>query len=786
MLLLVLLVVAIASPVSASEWRAAYGLSSNDFGTLSIQLQSQGFRPVSLDGNGTAGNPHIASTWIKDGFTNWQAQVGMSATDYQNTVSSLAGQGYRLLCVDTYDSYPNERYAAVWVKDGLGWGARNRLTSAQYQTEFVNFANAGYRPISMSASGSGANTYFSAVWVFDAKPSIGRHNMTAAGYQSFLDSFQTSGFRPVSVTGYGVVGSPQFGALWVEEEQPEWGAFYEQSSLAFASTFIAQTNSGFRPTAIVEYGSAADPRYASLWQKDPPARIWQITGVANLGLTGVDRAMTNYMQSRNISRASLALTKDGRLAFSRAYTWAPTNTPATSPTNLFRIASLSKSITSAAVFQLVESGLLGLDQKVSTVLDLTNVVDGRFPDVTVRQLLQHWGGWDRAVSFDPMFYDYSITNALHLPLPTTPEMVLNFMKNQPLDFTPGARYAYSNFGYSLLGLIIERLSRQPYEQYVRENLLAPMGIFEMRVGQSLLGNKLPAEVDYDDPLRRWAGSVMGPGAGRVPIQYGGWNLRTMDSHGGWVASASDLVRFITAFDTRTNSPLLSATNIDLMWSRPPGQSLNDSYYYAAGWQVRPINGQSGLLNAWHSGLLDGTFTYFVRLYNGLDWVALFNKSPSVPGVPDYDAIDPEINAAIAGVTSWPTNNLFDSDENGLLDSWELYYFGSIGVNPRSDADGDGASNLAEYIAQTDPLNPADSPKLEISKIAGGTTVLRWDAKRGRSYNFDSSSKLADPPTWTPLTNASSSLGKGAIQFWTNSLSGPDDQFYRMGVRIKNW
>ena len=654
--------VLMASPAPALEWRGSYDYSSNAFVTLTTELRSQGFRPISVDGNGAVGNEHIASAWVKDGFTNWAMKVGMTSRDYESALTNYSAQGYRVLCIDAYDTYPTERYVAVWVKDGMIAATTNRLTSAQYQTAFTNFLALDYRPTWVSANGSGTNLYFAAVWVKDGKPSIGRHNMSAADYQAFLDSYQGSGYRPVSVAGYGAIDSPQFGALWLTEEQPEWAAFNEQSSFAFAATYSSQSSNGFRPTVITEFGSTADPRYASIWQKDPPPRVWQMTGVAPSSLTAVERAMTNYMQVRNISRGSLAVTKDGRLVFSRAYTWAPTNTPPTTPTNLFRIASLSKPITAVVVLQLIESGQLGIDQKIDTILNLTNAADAHFRDVTVRQLLQHRGGWDRAVSFDPMFYDFKITKALHVPLPTTPEMVLDFMKTQPLDFTPGERYAYSNFGYLLLGRVIERVTGLTYEQYVQNHVLAPLGILDMRVGQSLLANKLPAEVDYDDPLRRVVSSVMGTGSPRrVPLQYGGWNIATMDAHGGWLASAPDLVRFLSAFDTRTNSPLLSAASVDLMWSRPPGQNTTDKHYYAAGWDVRPIANPPGTLDASHSGLLDGTFTYFVRRHDGINWAALFNKSPSAPNAPSYNAINFEINNAANSVANWAANKLFDEE-----------------------------------------------------------------------------------------------------------------------------
>ena len=76
--------------------------------------------------------------------------------------------------------------------------------------------------------------------------------------------------------------------------------------------------------------------------------------------------------------------------------------------------------------------------------------------------------------------------------------VIRYMSKQKLDFDPGARYAYSNFGYCLLGRIIETVTGLGYESYIQRHLLKPLGIFDMRIGQSLLSERAPAEVNYEE------------------------------------------------------------------------------------------------------------------------------------------------------------------------------------------------------------------------------------------------------------------------------------------------
>ena len=388
-----------------------------------------------------------------------------------------------------------------------------------------------------------------------------------------------------------------------------------------------------------------------------PARVWKQTGPDVPGLGSFDEIMARYMKDRNISSGSLAVLRNGRLVLARGYSWTPEGAPPVPPTALFRIASVSKPITAVGVLQLVEQGKIRLDQPLGDFIDVSRWTDRRIEKVTVRHLLSHRGGWDRDAAFDPMFRDQIICKAAGRPLPTTPQMVIDYMATQPLQFDPGTKYAYSNFGYCILGRIIEKITGRPYEDYIREKVLAPIGVTDMRVGHSLPAQHLPGEVEYVDPSNSREDNVMGTGPeGKVPETYGGFNLRTMDAHGGWVASAVDLARFSAAVDPKGNHPLLSAATIEQMWRRPPEVPESDQRYYALGWSVRIVG--DGKINVWHNGSLPGTFTLLVRRWDGLSWVALFNQRSEGRSMPPSDAIDGLLHQAADRVTRWPDNDLF--------------------------------------------------------------------------------------------------------------------------------
>src|SRR5207302_1075124 len=122
--------------------------------------------------------------------------------------------------------------------------------------------------------------------------------------------------------------------------------------------------------------------------------------------------------------------------------------------------------------------------------------DERWKDVTISHLLHHRGGWDRDKSFDPMFHSGPIVRELKIDPPAGADAVVRYMLRRPLDFTPGARYVYCNFGYCLLGRVIEKVTGERYEDYVKKEVLAPLGIGRMRQGRTLLKDRAPDEVKY--------------------------------------------------------------------------------------------------------------------------------------------------------------------------------------------------------------------------------------------------------------------------------------------------
>ena len=368
------------------------------------------------------------------------------------------------------------------------------------------------------------------------------------------------------------------------------------------------------------------------------------------------------LEEWEVPGASIAITRDGKLVLARGYGLANVeNGEPVEPDSLFRIASISKPITAVAVLQLVEQGILDLDERVFEVLEEFEppreaTRDPRLDEITVRHLLQHSGGWDRDKSYDAMWIAGRVQRELGVSAPILCGDVIRFMLGQPLDFDPGSQYAYSNFGYCLLGRVIEEKTGRPYEEYVREAVLKPIGITRMRIGGTLLEDRAEGEVTYYGyPGLEQAYSVIPGTPELVPWPYGGFHLKTMDAHGAWIASAIDLLRFTMSVDGSRPPPVLESATVKSMVSRPDPPLWEDSaYYYGMGWGVRPITDQA---NWWHSGGQPGTISLLVRTYHGFAWAALFNSRPQKRDL-FSNKVDELMWRAHGEVSRWPSHDLF--------------------------------------------------------------------------------------------------------------------------------
>ncbi|PCK07610.1 MAG: hypothetical protein COA42_13355 [Alteromonadaceae bacterium] len=254
--------------------------------------------------------------------------------------------------------------------------------------------------------------------------------------------------------------------------------------------------------------------------------------------------------------------------------------------------------------------------------------------ITIEHLLTHTAGgkaWDISYSIfgasDPMFSRKVMNQS---------ELIGWVLDTRDPSESPGTTYNYSNFGYSVLGRVIEAKTNQSYESYVQNNILKPMGITTMRIGGNSEADRYPGEVVYHD------GELFTNPYGSF---IHGMDLRRMDAHGGWIASAIDLTRFMVHVDGFLTKPdFLSSASIKTMTSP---SSVNK--YYAKGWSVNTNN-------KWgHNGSLPGTSGILVRTSEGFSWAILVNTHKNGKF---FSELDQMMKKAVNGVSLWPNVDLF--------------------------------------------------------------------------------------------------------------------------------
>lgn len=319
---------------------------------------------------------------------------------------------------------------------------------------------------------------------------------------------------------------------------------------------------------------------ASLPPREPPSGEHQLTAEdVNAWLDG---KLPDALKNEDIPGAVVSVVKDGQVVTTRGYGWADTGASGGQPvavdpqTSLFRVASISKIPTSIAAMQLVEQGKVDLDADISAYLDFE--IERRFDEpLTLRNLLTHSAGFEESIR---MAQDETDLEAY---VKTNPPVQV---------FEPGSTPGYSNYGMALAGYIVQRVSGQPFETYVREHVLEPAGM---------------TSSTYEQPLPKDMAGSLGPGytstGEEVPFE-----LMGDFPAGSLTASAPDFAAFMNAQLSRSPK-LLREETWEQMWSPGLGEERLGNRakagemglgYFDLSRHGRRVVGHGGDIVGWHS------------------------------------------------------------------------------------------------------------------------------------------------------------------------------------------
>ena len=423
------------------------------------------------------------------------------------------------------------------------------------------------------------------------------------------------------VAGYPVGDAVKYVAIWEQGAAPPIEAHHGLSAGDYQSTFDDLGKQGYRPIVVSGYGAPGGANYAAIWEN------FQYSGA---DLAHIDSVVNGVLTSASVPGLSIAIAKGGHLVFAKGYGVADkTSNAPVHTSSLFRIASVTKPFTSTGIMKLVEAHKLSLSDKVFG--------PGSRPrhDLHVEPQRHAHQRHRRCRKSCRIRRGSSPTTRTTRCSRTTRSSQAQHHETRSqtrmLASAPGSTYAYSNFGYLILGRVIEKVTGQAYDAWLKANVLGPSGISDMQIGGSTVALRAANEVTYYESATTDPYTI---------------DVARMDSHGGCIATPIDHVRFAVHKDGFSPPVDLLSTADETLVTTPTSQSIAAGASYGLGWSVTTAN------TWWHNGSLPGTTSIMVRTSNGMTWSAIANTRDNSPDIDDM------MWNVVNGVSAWPNIDLF--------------------------------------------------------------------------------------------------------------------------------
>ena len=338
----------------------------------------------------------------------------------------------------------------------------------------------------------------------------------------------------------------------------------------------------------------------------------------------MDSVIERYLKRWEINGAQLVITRNDSLLYARGFGMADKERGIRmEPNMLMRFASVSKLITAVGIMKLQEMKKLKLNEKVfgekgilrDTVYN-NSIKDKRYYDITVEQLLRHQAGFNNYAG-DPVSSTRYIMMQNHLKTPPDHPTLLKILLKRHLGYTPGEGKCYSNLGYMILSMIIEKKSGMKYENFMQKYVLHPAGCYDMHIAGTYLKDRRPNETKYymhqgSIPVYEYNNS------GRLVEKcYGDTDLPRLSGAGAWCGSTAELSRFIASIDGLPHvKDILSKKSIEFMTRE------QTDHQYSIGWNYTPKSNKPWI----RTGSLAGTSAIVLKYPDNQCWILITNTS----------------------------------------------------------------------------------------------------------------------------------------------------------------
>ena len=341
-------------------------------------------------------------------------------------------------------------------------------------------------------------------------------------------------------------------------------------------------------------------------------------------LHAMDSIMRRYLKRWEINGAQLAISRNDSLLYARGFGFANVDKQyPMEPSYIMRMASVSKLVTAVGIMKLRDMGKVRLTDKVfgpqgilNDTFYVNSIRDKRYFDITVEQLLRHKAGFTNYAG-DPISSTRYIMMQNRLTTPPDHPTLLKILLKRHLGYTPGEGKCYSNFGYILLSMIIEKKSGMRYEDYMQKYVLNPAGCYDMHIAGTYYKDRRPNETKYymhqgSIPVYEYNNS------GRMVEKcYGDTDIPRLAGAGAWCGSAAELSRLIASIDGMPHvKDILSKKSVDFMTREQP------DHQYSIGWNYTPKKGRPWI----RTGSLAGTSALILKYDDGQCWILITNTS----------------------------------------------------------------------------------------------------------------------------------------------------------------
>ncbi|MCA8949030.1 MAG: serine hydrolase [Planctomycetes bacterium] len=638
----------LAASTAAQAFSTYFGASVGAHQAQINLLSPQGYRPISVSVGGGLSGAHVAATWLQRPGPGWSISGVLDKSAMQAWILTQLAAGRRPLSISSSGSGTDTAYVAVFVADGVPANYVLDVDRATFDTACETARQNGRWLAQASVHGALLATRFCAV--FEDNPDdiawgyqVDRGQPAAAASASAHSAAEA---RCVAVAG----SSLWYVTVWRDDRVGNWGIYLGLDGATYQQTLNTLSAQGYFPLAVEGHGTGSSARFSAVFVQTDVARtrVASTTGYSAPELAAFDTYMQNHLRSQGARAGTLAITKNGRLVLARGYTLAEPGYPVTQPHDRCRLASLTKPITAAAIWRIIELGTPTGTTTANSLLQYPHA-DPRYANIELFDLLRHTSGipgnsdpWTVANWWSPS----------NPTLPTTAYRTARYAADGNLRFIPGVLWDYSNNGYCTLGRIVEAYTGQTYFNYVRSQVLAPLGITQAMIGNPSLSTLPSNEMHYH--LDRLVTEESNLHTDRRPLsaQYNR-DLQRNDSTGGLVMSAVDYVRVLAGiFDGGGDGQVVSPGIAGQM------NFANTFNEYGTA-QAHSISNagmtRTQLGNSVHSltkgGTYEGTSTQAIFRSDGVCIAAFVNKSFAHASLSS-------LNALADAVVTWPAHDKF--------------------------------------------------------------------------------------------------------------------------------